>query len=197
MFNEKGRKGAALAPMLIASFALACSALKEVGTNSVDEANKLVKSAKDDLREVDRISDDSDDNVSALNRAENDKNADEVKRVLGELINSIDKGIERGESAADKIEKASKLSGLNDKYKEYLSLKAQAFRKQIDAFKSLREAAVIERDNFGRGGEEEDKAKKDFHEKYDNYKKLIAEAKKIHRQADDIARENPDMIKTS
>ncbi len=197
MFNEKGRKGAALALMLIASFALACSALKEVGTNSVDEANKLVKSAKDDLREVDRISDDSDDNVSALNRAENDKNADEVKRVLGELINSIDKGIERGESAADKIEKASKLSGLNDKYKEYLSLKAQAFRKQIDAFKSLREAAVIERDNFGRGGEEEDKAKKDFREKYDNYKKLIAEAKKIHRQADDIARENPDMIKTS
>ena len=197
MQKMKGRIGAALAILLLASFVLACSTFKKMsGGGGISEANKLVQEAKEHLREVDRISDESDENVTALNRAENDNNAAEVKRVLGELIESIDKGLEHGQSAADKIDKASK-QDVNAKYKEYLSLKAQAFRKQVEAFKSLREAAVIERDNFGVGGQKEEDAKKEFREKYDNYKKLIAEAKKLHRQADDIARENPDLIKSS
>lgn len=195
MLDKRGRASAALAMLLLAAVVLGCSALKKMGNNPLDEANKLVAGAKEDLREVSRIDDESDDKVRDLDKAEKANDAAGVRTALDELIKDIDNGLKAGESAADKIEKASKLD-VDATYKEYLSLKAQAFRKQIEAFKSLREAAVIERDNFGKGGDEEDKAKKDFRAKYDNYKKLIAEAKELHRKADDISRKNPDKIKS-
>lgn len=195
MFDTNGRLGAGLSLLLLASLVLACSALKNAGGgNQMAEANKLVESAKEDLDAVDRISDENEEKTSELTRAENAGNADEVKKILDELINAIDDGLKHGESAAEKTEQASKLK-IDDKYKEYLSYKAQAFRKQIDAFKSLREAAVIERDNYG--GKNVDSAKADFRKKLDNYKKLLADAKSLHRKADDIARENPDKIKSS
>lgn len=193
MLDKRGRASAALAMLLLAAFVLGCSALKKMGNNPLNEANKLVASAKDDLREVYRIDDASDDKVRELDKAEKANDAAGVKSALNDLIADIDKGLERGQSAADKIDQASKLD-VEPVYKEYLSLKAQAFRKQIDAYKALREAAVIERDNFGKGGEEEKKAAQDFRTKYDSYKKLFAEAKDIHRKADDLARKNPDKI---
>lgn len=197
MFDTNGRRGAGLSLLLLAALLLACSSLKNMGGgNQMAEANKLVESAKEDLDAVDRISDENEEKTSELTRAENAGNADEVKKILDDLITAIDDGLKHGESAAEKTEQASKLK-IDDKYKEYLSYKAQAFRKQIDAFKSLREAAVIERDNYGKGGKEVETAKADFRKKLDNYKKLLADAKNLHRKADDIARENPDKIKSS
>jgi hypothetical protein len=195
MLKRKARADAALALVVAASFALGCSALKNLGKNSFDDANKLVQSAKDDLNEIDKINEEADEKQDDLNRAEKDKNVDEVKRILGDLIGDIDKGLERGESAADKIERASKATD-DAKYKEYLSLKAQAFRKEIDAFKSLREAAVIARDSYTANGLPEDK-RKEYRSKVDAYKKMRNEAKDFHRKADDIARQNPDKIKSS
>lgn len=197
MFDTNGRRGAALSILLLASLFIACSALKNMGGgNQMAEANKLVGSAKEDLDAVDRISEENEEKTSELTKAENAGNVEEVKKILNDLITAIDDGLKHGESAADKTEQASKLK-IDDKYKEYLSYKAQAFRKQIDAFKSLREAAVIERDNYGKGGSEVESAKASFRKKLDDYKKLLADAKSLHRKADDIARENPDKIKSS
>jgi hypothetical protein len=195
MLDRKARANAALALLVVGSFALGCSAFKNLGKNSFDDANKLVQSAKDDLTEIDRINEDADEKQRDLNRAEQDKNVDEVKRIIGELIQDIDKGLERGESAADKIEKASKATD-DAKYKEYLALKAQAFRKEVDAFKTLREAAIIARDNYTSTGLPEDK-RKEYRAKVDAYKKQRSEGKDFHRKADDIARQNPDKIKSS
>ena len=195
MLDQKGRANAVLALILLASFALGCSALTNLGKSGFEDANKLVQSAKDDLEEIEKIDQEADEKQDELAKAEKDKNVDEVKRIIGELIKDIDRGLERGNSAADKIEKASK-STTDEKYKEYLALKAQAFRKEIDAFKSLREAAVIARDNYTANGLPEDK-RKDYRSKVDGYKKLRTEAKEQHRKADDIARQNPDKIKTS
>ncbi|HYE65430.1 MAG TPA: hypothetical protein VD966_07600 [Pyrinomonadaceae bacterium] len=194
MRNKKGRADAVLALLLLASFVLACSSLKNLSSNPTEEANKLVRSAETDLDAVDKIIDENEDKSSELTKAENEKDAGKVKSTLDDIIGAIDQGVEHGQSAVDKIDKASKMN-VDEKYKEYLSLKAQAFRKQIDAFKSLREAAVIERDNYGKGGEVEKKAVADFREKYNSYKKQLNEAKDLHRKANDIARQNPDKIK--
>jgi hypothetical protein len=195
MLDRKGRADAVLALALVAATTLGCSALKNLGKNSFEDANKLVQSAKEDLDEIDRINEDADAKQDDLNRAEKDKNVDEVKRILGDLIDDIDKGLERGESAAEKIEKASKATD-DPQYKDYLALKAQAFRKEIDAFKTLREAAVIARDSYTSNGLPEDK-RKEYRSKVDAYKKLKNEGKDLHRKADDIARKNPDKIKSS
>jgi hypothetical protein len=195
MLDKKGRANAALSLLLLASFAFGCNSLTNLGKNSFEDANKLVQKAKDDLDEINKIDEEADEKQDELAKAEKDKNVDEVKKIIGELIGDIDRGLERGNSAADNIEKASNAT-TDEKYKEYLALKAQAFRKEIDAFKMLREAAVIARDNYTANGLPEDK-RKDYRSKVDGYKKQRSEAKDLHRKADDIARQNPDKIKTS
>jgi hypothetical protein len=192
MRKESDRLSSVLALTLLVFVALACSGMG----NETDEANKLVKSAQEDLAEVNKIADDNDDKSSEISRAENADNADEVKRLLKKAIEAIDKGTGFGKSAIEKLDKASKLK-LDPAYKEYLELKTKAFQRQLEAFTALREAAVVERDNYGVGGSDEADAKKEYRRKKDEYEKLLAESKDLHKKADEIARKNPDKIKTS
>ena len=191
---NKERANAALALVLLASVTLACSALKNLtGGGARTEANKLVTQAQQELAEVDRIDTENDSKISDLNRAEDENNAADVKRILEESMKALDEGLQHGENAAQKIEQASKLD-IDPVYRDYLQLKAQAFRKQIDAYKRLRDAAQIMHDNYGKGGSAETQAKADFRKANDDYRKLLNEARDLHRKADAIARQNPQKI---
>jgi hypothetical protein len=197
MREKNGRSGAAIAIVLLASLALACGALKNLGGNSLAEANKFVQDANGELKAIDQIAEDNEEKVSALDKADKAGDAAEVKRLLDDLMKAIDEGLKHGEVAADKLDKASKLN-VDDKYKEYLSLKSQSLRKQIEAFKERKEAARIMRDNYDNPDKTAmQKAKDDFKKKNANFKKLLGEAKDLSRKADDIARAHPDKIKPS
>ncbi len=197
MLDKNGRGGAVVALVLLASLALACGALKNLGGNSLAEANKMVQEANDELKAVDRIAEDNEEKVDALDREDKAGNSAEVKKLLDDLIKAIDDGLKHGETAADKLDKASKMN-VDDKYKEYLSLKSQSLRKQVEAFKERKEAAKIMRDNYDNTDKTAmQKAKDDFKKKNSNYKKLLGEAKDLSRKADDVARQNPDKIKPS
>ena len=193
MIDERGRVNAALALLLLAAVAIACSSLKNLGKDPTAEANKLVNQAKDDLEEIDKIDDEASKKQSDLNKAMNDKNVDEVKRILGDLVKDIDSGLEKGKDAADKVEQASKLD-VDANYKEYLSVKAQAFRKEIEAWQAMREAAVIARDNYTATGLPTDK-RTEYINKVNDFKRLRQEAKDLHKKAADIARANPNIGK--
>ena len=104
MIDKRGRFNAALALILLAAVTLACASLKNLGKSPVEEANKLVNQAKDDLEEIDRIDEEASKKQTDLNKAMNDKNVDETKRILGELVKDIDKGLEKGKDDADKVE---------------------------------------------------------------------------------------------
>lgn len=197
MREKNGTSGAAIAIVLLASLALACGALKNLGGNSLAEANKFVQEANSELKAIDQIAEDNEEKVSALDKADKAGEAAEVKRLLDDLMKAIDEGLKHGEVAADKLDKASKLN-VDDKYKEYLSLKSQSLRKQIEAFKERKEAARIMRDNYDNPDKTAmQKAKDDFKKKNANFKKLLGEAKDLSRKADDIARAHPDKIKPS
>lgn len=195
MLDKNGKGGAALSLVLLASVAIACGALKNLGGNSLAEANKLVQEANSELKAIDQIAEDNEAKTDALEKADKAGDASEVKRLLDELMKAIDEGLKHGETAADKLDKASKLN-VDDKYKEYLSLKSQSLRKQIEAFKERKEAAKIMRDNYDNSDRSAmQRAKDDFKKKNANYKKLLGEAKDLSRKADDVARQNPDKIK--
>ena len=183
---------------MLASLALACTALKNLGSgNSLAEANKMVQEANNELKLIDQIADDNEEKSSALEKADNANDSAEVKRILEDVIKAIDDGLKHGEVAADKLDKASKMN-IDDKYKEYLSLKSSSLRKQIEAFKERKEAARIMHDNYDNKDKAAvQKAKDDFKKKNTNFKKLLGEAKDLSRKADDIARQNPDKIKPS
>jgi hypothetical protein len=197
MRDKNGRSGAAIALAVLAFFALACGALKNLGSNSQAEANKLVSDANNELKEVDKIADDNEAKMDDLDKADKDGDAKKVKSLLEDLMKAIDDGLKHGQTAADKLDQASKMK-VDDKYKEYLSLKSQSLRKQIEAFKERKEAAKIMHDNYDNTDKTAmQKAKDDFKKKNSNFKKLLGEAKDLSRKADDIARENPNIGKSS
>lgn len=196
MLDRKGRSGAALSVLLLASMVIACSALKRMSGNSgIDEANKLVQSANEDLKEITKIAQSNKDKESRINKQLNASDFNGAKQTMDDTIKAIDDGLERGRSAADKFEKASKLE-VDQVYKDYLTLKSQSVRKTAEAFEELKKAITILRDNVG--GTDKPKLKRaqqDAIKAGENFDRLIAEAVKLDREADDIARKNPDKIK--
>ena len=193
--KQNGRASEALALSLLVLFVLGCGGLKNIGGNATEEANKLIQSANQDLRDAQKIADDNiQEKTRDFTRAVQNNNADEAQRVLDDAIKQIDEGLAKGESAADKFERASKLD-LNDKQKEYLALQSQAVRKRVDAFREFRKAVVILRDN--KGALTTQKARDDYLTALNNFKKLNSEADDLERKADAVARQNPDKIKPS
>lgn len=196
MHNRQGQGGAALALVLLVSLTLACSALKKLsGGSGIDEANKLVQSANEDLKEVQKIAQANKDKESRINKLLNANDFNGAKAAMDETIKAIDDGLARGRSAADKFEKASKLD-VDQVYKDYLSLKSQSVRKTAEAFEELKKAITLLRDNVGGTDKAKlTKARQDAIKAGENFDSLIAEATKLDRDADDIARKNPDKIK--
>src|SRR4051812_30516406 len=192
---RKNRTNAALALSLLVLFVLGCGQLKNLGGGGLSDANKLIDSANQDLTEVEKIADQNRDKESQISKQLNNDDIDGAKQTINDAVKAIDSGVDRGKSAADKFDKASKLD-LDPKVKEYLALKAQSVRKSVDAFEELRKGLLAVHDNVGSKDKAAvTKAQKDVQESSQNYDKLIAEAQKLEKKADDIARENPDKIK--
>ena len=195
MPKSTNRINAVLASAMLVFFVLGCSQLKNLGGGGLADANKLIDSANKDLAEVEKIADENRDKESEISKKLNSNDIDAAKASINESIKAIDSGLEHGKSAADKFEKASKLN-LDPKVKEYLALKAKSVEKSVEAFEELRKGLVAVRDNIGSKDKAAvAKAQKDVQSSTENYDKLEKEATTYGRQADDIARENPDKIK--
>jgi hypothetical protein len=76
------------------------------------------------------------------------KDAEKVKKITDDLVYLINDGIALGEGAVEKIVKAQQMN-INPDFKEYLSLKEESLRKQLEAFESRRQAVRLLRDSFG------------------------------------------------
>jgi Mg2+ and Co2+ transporter CorA len=195
MLVSRERFNAALALCLLAAFVLGCAQLKNLGGGGLSDANKLIDSANKDLTDIEKIAEENKGKESAISKQLNKNDVDGAKESINDAVKAIDEGLAKGKDAADKFDKASKLN-LDSKVKEYLSLKAQSVKKTVDAFTELRKGLVAVRDNLGSKDKAAvSKAQKDVQTSSENYDKLMADAQKLERQADDIARENPDKIK--
>ncbi|MDX6711446.1 MAG: hypothetical protein QOH96_2462 [Blastocatellia bacterium] len=195
MPKGKNRINAVLASAMLVFFVLGCSQLKNLGGGGLADANKLIESANKDLAEVEKIADENRDKESEISKKLNSNDIDAAKASINDSIKAIDTGLEHGKSASEKFEKASKLD-LDPKIKEYLALKAKSVGKSVEAFEELRKGLVAVRDNIGSKDKAAvAKAQKDVQSSTENYDKLEKEAQTYGRQADDIARENPDKIK--
>lgn len=196
MLNQNERTNGVLALLLLGFFVLGCSSLKNMSKGSATEqANKLISSANQDLKDAQKIADDNlEDKTREFTKAASANKADEAEQVLDDSIKQIDEGLAKGESAADKFDQASKLD-LTDTQKQYLSLQSQAVRKRVDAFKEFRKAVQVLRDN--KGNLTKQKTRDDYMAALNNFKKLNSQADELERKADDLARQNPDKIKPS
>lgn len=198
MLDSRGRSRAVLTALvlLVSLLVTSCQALRKLGGGGdIDEANQLNQSAGEDIRQIERIVQENKNRESEVTRALNANDYATAKRIMDDSVKAIDRGLEKGQSAADKFDKASKLD-VDGTIKEYLSLRAQSVNKAIEAFKELRRGIITLRDATGSTDKATtEKAKNEIQQSSERFDKLINEAERLERQADEIARRNPDKIK--
>jgi uncharacterized protein Yka (UPF0111/DUF47 family) len=169
--------------------------LVSCGNSSVDEANQLNQSVSEDKKEIERLAQENRVKESQITAALNANNYDAARRLLDDTVKAVDQALQKGQSAAGKLDKASKLN-LDQTIKQYLSFRAQSVNKALEAFKELREGIVTFRDSIGSTDKAAiNKAQNDLQQSVGKFEEMINESQKMESQADEIARSNPDKIK--
>ena len=192
MLDLRGRLQIVLTVTVLLAL-LACLSCKSGG--GLDEANKLNQSAGQDIDEIEKIIQDNKNKEGEVTRAVNAGQTDAARKLMDETIAAIDRGLERGKSAADKLDKASKLN-IDQAIKDYLSYRAQSVTKAIEAFTELRTGIVAFRDSVGSTDKAVvAKARNDIQQTSQTFDALISESQRLQGKADEIARRNPDKIK--
>ena len=178
---------------LLALFFSACqkSGEKSGGILTKDdtkEAVTIIEDANNDLKKIKVIYKENEGKTDELKEAMTKKEVEKVKEITGNLIKQIDEGLILGESAYSKIEKARELN-INPSYNEYLDLKAQGLRKQLEAFEYRKKSAQILRDSFGGNDPKAiEVIKLKFKESDDSFQKLMEEGKILSQQANEVAK---------
>jgi tetratricopeptide (TPR) repeat protein len=112
-----------------------------------------------------------------------------VRKIADEVVYLINDGFDEAQNAINKIEKAQEMQ-INDDYREYLRLKEQSLKRELEAFENYRQAARTLRDNYDpKNAAMRDKVKEDFKNRVENYRKLMEEARDYSNQANEIAKD--------
>lgn len=193
------------ASFLLMMFVLACRPTGGNETNSggffdsfsdeTAQATELVAKANEELREIRKIQKQNNGKLDELSEAMKERNTERTREILDEIIRAIQDGLSLGETALARIEQATEKK-TNDKFNEYLRLKREALRKQLDAFDFRLKTAKSLRDQFGTQDQNAiEKAKAEFQVQEENFKKLWEAADELNDRANRIARENPGKIR--
>lgn len=195
MPDSRGRSPAAALCALCVSVSLLLAATScGLGDPALDEANALNRSAGQDIAEIEKLVRENKDNESLISRALNAGDASQARRLIDESVGAIERGLEKGASAADKLTRAAALD-IDPTIKEYMRLRAQSASKALEAFRGLRQGILTFRESVGADRAAADRARGDFRQTSERFEQLINESGRLERQADDIARRNPDKIK--
>jgi methyl-accepting chemotaxis protein len=185
------KRNALLAFMLMAAFVLACSSLGD----ETEKANKLVGEGNTAIGTANQAGQEAGTKYTALfsqaNLADFPDNRDQLKKDAQEVSDVLDKSTAGFREAASKFEEASKLK-VSDKFKEYLSVKAQAYRKHADKNEAAKESLKAVSDESVK--DSNDLAQR-INESGERVTKLLKEAKDLEEKGDKIQQENKDKFK--
>lgn len=117
----------------------------------------------------------------------NDK--EKVRKSTTEIIGLIEEGTEHGRNAVDLIQQARDMR-INADFQEYLRLKEEALKKQLEAFAKYKQAAISLRDNYDpQNTGNRDRVKGIFEEQSKNYRELMEKARDNSSQANELYQE--------
>ena len=174
-----------MAALLFLGVVLACG-----NTDETDKANKLVNEGNAAITEGKKHATDADEKKNKMLQT-NIAQLGEARTLANEAIREYDQAISKAKEAAGKFDEASKLQ-INDKYKDYLTLKAKEYNKRSELIETLKAIpqALIDSQNrqafISRANEATQKAER-----------ISKEADDLEAQADKVEKDNPTIIKKS
>jgi len=153
------------------------------------EAAKVVASANEDLTKIKVLYKENESKREDIKKAMEVDNAAQVKKIADDIVYLINDGTDNANNAIEKIEKAQEMQ-LNDDYREYLRLKEESLKRELEAFENYRQAAKTLRDNYDpKNAAQREKVKEDFKNRVENYRKLMEQARDYSNQANELAKD--------
>jgi hypothetical protein len=174
-----------MALMLLVAAVLACSG--SIG-NETEKANKLVNEGNAAVEEAKKFVTEAEGKKTQMLRTKISEIA-EARTLAKEAIGAYDKAEDKCKEAAKKYDEASKLR-INDKFKEYLTLKVKEYNKRAEVVETAKATpqALIDSEN-----------QKSFITRANaNNEKVDAlgkEAEALASQSDKLQKDNPDIFK--
>ena len=153
------------------------------------DAAKLVADANQDLTKIKVLYKENEGKREELKKALEANEADKVKKITDDVVYLIGDGTEFAKTAIGKLDEAQDLNA-NDDYKEYLRLKEESLKRELEAFENYRQAARSLRDNYDpKNVQQREKVKEEFKTRTENYQKLMEKARDFSNQANELAKE--------
>lgn len=182
---------AVLAVLIMIFVGLACSAGDETekANTLVDEANKFVTDGNKNVTDAESKGTEFDAKVREVDSNDDQKKVTEFADK--ELVPLYDKMKDNYQKAGEKFGEASKLK-LNEKFKEYLDLKASEFKKRAEYAENLKNIPKT----FASSKNEQEyqsAVKKDV----EKAQQLLKEANELGEKATKIQTDNPTIFKKS
>ena len=176
----------ALSTLLVAP---GCKYFSRESEDQLKEANKI-------QGEADQLAAKVDDAYTQATKKEDDIKAEKrdrakIKKLNEEEVVLYDQAINDAKSAAEKYDQAGKLK-IDEKYKQYLDLRAQLMRKQGAHLAALKEMPTARTDTTLKSTAERNKKLADIRTRSDKLKKEVDDLKD---QADKMQKENGDKFK--
>ena len=175
-----------MALALLVTTVLACSG--SIG-NQTEKANQLVTEGNAALQEAKKFEADAEEKKDQMLQTKISE-IEEARTLAKEAIAAYDKAADKCKEAAKKYEEASKLR-INDKFKEYLTIKVKEYNKRaevVETEKGTPQALIDSEDQ-----ESFITRAKANNEKVDA---LSKEAEDLASQSDKLEKDNPDIFKS-
>ena len=152
------------------------------------EAAKIVAEANEDLTRIKVLYKENEGKREDLKKAMEANDAEKAKKIADDVVYLINDGMAFGESAVDKIQKAQEMQ-INDDYREYLRLKEDALKRQLEAFENYRQAARTLRTKYDpKNAAMREAVKEEFKTRNENYRKMMEEARDFSNRANELAK---------
>lgn len=152
-------------------------------------AGALVQQANDQLTKIKVLYKNNEGKREEIKKAMAADDAAEVRKIADDVVYLINDGADYGKTAVDKIQQAQEMN-INDDYKEYLRLKEEALKHQLEAFDNYREAARALRDNYDpKNSGLREKVKAEFGQRSENYREIMEKARDFSNRANELAKE--------
>lgn len=156
--------------------------------DETEDAGKIVFEANQDLTKIKILYEKNEGKREDLKNAMEKNDVVAAKKIADEVVYLINDGTDFGNSALEKLQKAQEMQ-INDDYREYLRLKEEAIKLQLEAFENYRQAARSLRDNYDpKNAALREKVKLEFKTRNDNYREKMEQARDKSNQANELAK---------
>jgi len=191
-------KAKTISILLMLAIALAFGSCKRSGnsgtvdilgpSDETEEAGKLVFEANQDLTKIKVLYEQNEGKREDLKAAMEKNDAVAAKKIADEVVYLINDGFDFGNAAIKKLQDAQEMN-INGDYREYLRLKEESLKLELDAFEEYRQAARTLRDNYDpKNVAMRDKVKTEFKTRNDNYREKMEKARDKSNQANELAK---------